>query len=690
MKASKLLLLVAALGAVLSTGYAPGQVKDNRAEVALQSAIKKEVVDGDLKGAIEQYKKLAQNRDQAVAAKALLRMGECYEKLGDTEARKAYEQVLSRFPNQAGAVAEARARLTALKSAEPSTITVRRVGTPNTEVFGAPSRDGAYLTFRDSSENVKAYDLASGQIRQLTKRQSIDDSAYHSMPSPDGKQVAYTWYHNGPYELRVVGLDGTEPRVLYSQAGMRWVQPTDWSPDGKSILTVLDLKDTSTQLVLVSVADGSMRVLKSFEARSPQVSWEARAPQRPRFSPDGRYVAYAYPQRPGSTEKDIFVLALDGDRETPLVQHPANHSFLDWTPDGKGILFSSDRTGTVGMWWIQVADGKSLGTPELVRADLGMDLTAMGFTRNGSYYYGVRMEMNDVYIAEFDLATSKLISAPSLATQRLAGSNSRPDWSPDGRELIFLSKRGPGTWGARAICVRSTETGAVRELASKLDQVADVFWSPDGRSLLATAQHPPGSFGRFLIDVQTGDFSPVMRAIGLTPAWSRDGKAIFCYRGRFIVLRDLDTGQEKELYSLVVSSSNYAGNLVVSRDGRQLAFQVSESGSKIIKVMPAAGGEARELLRGDGSSFESGKIAWAPDGQSVLLARRASPGGSQDELWLVPVQGGEPRKLGITGENMRHLSVHPDGRHIAFTAGGERGEVWVMENFLPAAKPAGK
>ena len=683
MKRTMLLPLAGALCAALSAGYAANQAKDSRAEVALQAAIKKEVVDGDLKGAIEQYQKLAQGRDRAVAAKALVRMGQCYEKLGDAESRKAYERVLREYTDQTGAVAEARARLTALKSAEPSTITVRRVRAPNAFMLGEPSRDGAYLTFRDdSSEDVAICDLATGQTRPLTKHQSIYHSAYQSIPSPDGKQVAYTWYLDGHYELRVVGLEGTEPRVLYSKAGMRWVQPTDWSPDGKSILTVLDLKDGTTQMVLVPVGDGSVGVLKSFAERAPQVSFAERAPQRPRFSPDGRYIAYAYPRRPESTEKDIFVLALDGGRETPLVQHPANDSFLDWTPDGKGILFSSDRTGTVGMWWTQVAEGKSQGTPELLKP--GLSFTPMGFTRNGSYYYSVRTEMNDVYIAEIDLATGKLISAPSLATQRLVGSNSSPDWSPDGRELIFLSKRGPGWYGARALCVRSTETGAVRELASKLDQVVDVSWSPDGRSLLATAQHPTGEFGRFRMDVQTGDFSRVLRATGWQPAWSRDGKAIFHNIWRFILVRDLETGQDKELHSLADDSSHYVGGLALSRDGRQLAFAVSESGAKIIKVMPAAGGEARELLHGDGSLMRSGfgTLAWAPDGRSVLFARRTSSSGT--ELWLVPVQGGEARKLDLAAENMRDLSVHPDGRHIAFTAGGDRTEVWVMENFLPA------
>ena len=684
MKASTLLLLAAALGAALSPGYAPGQSKDTRAEVALQAAIKKEAVDGDLKGAIEQYRKLAQGRDRAVAAKALVRMGECYEKLGDAESRKAYERVLREFTDQTGAVAEARARLTALKSAEPSTITVRRVRAPNAYIFGAPSRDGAYLTFRDSSEDLAICDLATGQTRPLTKHQSVWESAWGSMPSPDGKLVAYHWDQDGLYELRVVGLEGTKPRVLYGNAEVTWLQIEDWSPDGKSILTVLTRKDRTNQMVLVSVRDGSVRVLKTFDER---------APGRPRFSPDGRYIAYAYPQRPESGEQDIFVLALDGGRETPLVQHPAHDGFLDWTPDGKGILFRSDRTGTMGLWWTQVAEGKSQGTPELVKPGVGPNFSPMGFTRNGSYYYGVKTQMNDVYIAELDLATGKLISAPSLATQRLVGSNFRPDWSPDGRELVFLSQRGRGAWGPRALCVRSTESGEVRELVSKLNLVAWVRWSPDGRSLLASGQHPTGGFGRFRIDVQTGDFERIVKTtFGWPSAWSGDGKAIFYHKSdsaanrSTIVVRDLETGQEKELHSVPKGSSHYAGGLALSRDGRQLAFESSESGSKIIKVIPAAGGEARELLRRDGSLMHNtfGTIAWAPDGLSVLFARQTGPGSSKTELWSASVQGGEPRRLELTAENMRDLSVHPDGRHIAFTAGQTRSEAWVMENFLPA------
>jgi tetratricopeptide (TPR) repeat protein len=88
--AGALVALTAGVGAEVGT------------EVALRAAMEKETVKGDLKGAIDQYKKLAQGKDRAVAAKALVRMGQCYEKLGDAEARKAYERVVREYADHGG------------------------------------------------------------------------------------------------------------------------------------------------------------------------------------------------------------------------------------------------------------------------------------------------------------------------------------------------------------------------------------------------------------------------------------------------------------------------------------------------------------------------------------------------------------------------------------------------------------
>ena len=80
-------------------------------EVEFKAAQHKEEVVGDFKGAIDQYKRIAQSKDRALAAKALLRMAALYQKLGDAEAQKTYERVVREFRDQPEAVAAASARL---------------------------------------------------------------------------------------------------------------------------------------------------------------------------------------------------------------------------------------------------------------------------------------------------------------------------------------------------------------------------------------------------------------------------------------------------------------------------------------------------------------------------------------------------------------------------------------------------
>jgi Tol biopolymer transport system component len=695
MRTKPWIILVVSAAIALALGAAQnGAQKNSHAEAQLQAAITMETVEGDLKGAIVLYQKLVDVSDHAVAARALVRMGRCYEKLGDAEATKAYERVVREFSDQQEMVAAARARLAALgrEAGSAAGVTVRQVWAgPWYGGMGAPSPDGAYLSFRADSEDLAIRDLATGKIRQLTKHQNVQQSAYQSVPSPDGKRVAYSWYDEGLWELRIVGTDGTGPRILYCDAAVN-AYPTDWSPDGKSILAVLDRKDRTHQIALISLQDSSVRLLKSSAERGLL---------RPRFSPDGRYIAYALQQGTQPGTSDIFILALDSGRGMPLVEHPANDINPDWTPDGKGILFFSNRTGTTGAWWIPVAEGMPQGDPELVKPDLGQDVAAMGFTSDGSYYYGVHTEMSDVYIAEMDLAKGKLISGPSAATQRFVGSNSKPDWSPDGRQLIFFSKRGPGYWGARAVCVRSTESGEVRELPSKLDRMAGARWSPDGRSLLGMANHPTEGIGLFQIDVQTGDFVAVPRPpghFGYLPAASRDGKAIIYQGGKegpkqyCVLLRDLETGKTKELYCFT-EPAHFVSRLTLSPDGGRLAFVMAEDTkdrSMVLKVIPAAGGEARDVLRGVEMPFCEAPIAWTADGSSLLFIKQAGLHDQKNELWLIPAQGGEPRRLELAAEGMRDICLHPDGRHIAFTSVQNKDGVWVLENFLPAPRAAKK
>ena len=83
-------------------------------ERQLEAAIYREVVAGDLKGAIENYRAIVGQKDapRSVAATALLHMGECYEKLGQRrQAHESYLRVVREFESESAVAADARARI---------------------------------------------------------------------------------------------------------------------------------------------------------------------------------------------------------------------------------------------------------------------------------------------------------------------------------------------------------------------------------------------------------------------------------------------------------------------------------------------------------------------------------------------------------------------------------------------------
>jgi len=698
---STAVVAVALAVALLGSGATPAQSGNE----LFQKALVKERSEGDLAGAIKLYQAVLQKhgQDRKLAAKALLQLGRCHERLGQADARKAYERLLREYAEQIEQVEDARAGLAVLgRLAHPSAVTLRQVwaGT-GSDASGTVSPDGRYLSFTDwETGDLAVRDLATGQNRRLTRKGSWNDPgeyAFDSIMSPDGRRVAYSWYNKDSYcDLRLVGLDGSEPRILLVDKGSTWLQPFDWSPDGKEVLALIS-RTGLFRIVLVSAAQGSVRVLKEWP--------ESRWPNRMSFSPDGRYIlvdpsGYAY-RTPGSTAgTDIFLLSSASGEETPLIQHPADDWSPEWTPDGKKVLFASDRSGTMGLWSIGVADGKPQGSPELVKPDIGQLEWTMGFTRQGSLYYAVATGMEDVYVAELDPATGKVLAPPARIANRFAGTNMGPSWSPDGQYLAYHSWRYALDFempGALTIVIKSVKTGEERDLSVKLDQNSPVRWFPDGKSFLVrtTSRERAGRQpGFYRINAESGEVSLIKRVAGLSsvrPELSPDGKAIFCVQGETgkperIMVHQMETGEEKELYRSVSPRSIGGQHLALSPDGRQLAFVLRDSATRsaAIKIIPAAGGEVRELAAGPRYlDVETG--GWSPDGRYLFIVMGRRP----SQLWRISVAGGEPQKLDVSMQRLRFPAVHPDGRRIVFDAGARRDsnrEVWVMENFLPAPK----
>lgn len=682
MKTRHIGLIGAALLAVFLAALLAAGQKNDQAELALKAAIKTETVDGDLKGAIEQYKKIAAQpgAGRATVATALLRMGQCHEKLGNTEARAAYERVVREYGDQTAIAAEARTKLAALAGAAgasgSSALAVRRVWA-QADPTGKISPDGRFLSFTDwDSEDIGIRDLATGQNRLLTGTGDPAGSgggAEYSMPSPDNKNVAYAWHSGDGYNLCVVGFDGSKPRVLRASGnGVHDLFPRAWSPDGRQLLVEFVKDDNTRDMMLVAIADGSAKLLKAV-GKDPSPGGV--------FSPDGRYVAWA-------TREGLSLFDLRSGKESPLIPDRTNHEVLGWAPDGKHILFSSERSGSADAWLIAVAGGKALGEPVFVKKDWGS--RPMGFTRTGSFFYAADNNVFSVQIAELDPASGNLVSPPQQAFRR--GNVRSPDWSPDGRFLAAVDALKP----MRAVIIRSMETGEERELRVGERTIAGarigLRWTPDGKAVVV----PESEYKNLMrIDVQTGQVTSLMPLPALVDCsfdFSRDGNIVFFVRQaaspdvNALVAHDLRSGKE----TVVIEKRGlFAG--AVSPDGQRLLIALWEGNSQVLLVMPAAGGEARELVRVDRKKEAPfwGSPSWTADGRYVAFLKGVlgrTP--NQWELWRVPAEGGEPQRIGLIPGRFRDARLHPDGRRIAIFDAKVNFEVWVMENFLPPQKAA--
>ena len=671
MKPATLFLLAGLLGAALAAGFPANQAKGDRAEVALQAALKKEAVDGDLKGAIEQYKKIAQSTNRAAAAKALLRMGQCHEKLGNAEAgeaRKAYQRLVHDYADQAEIVAQARVRLAALGGpGGAGGLVTRRVLTDASGVGRVLTADGKYISHMDpGTGDVVQFELASGQTRRITNRGPWSETEYdYPAFSRDGKQIAYNSYTKDWFaQLRIRNLDGSGLRTPYSEKDSH-VRPLDWSPDAGSILALRD-RNKAIELTLISTADGSVRVLRSMAS-----AWYMLTSAS--FSPDGRFVAFSFVREDSPPNIDVFLMTADGRNEAVVAGHPAEDELLGWTPDGRSLVFLSDRSGTWDIWSVHITGGKQQGEAELLKKNFGWDSEVLGFAPDGSLYYQTYTSVGRLYNAEVDLETGKVLEPPAPVTTRYTSPPNMLRWSPDGRSLAYISRSGRIGPGNNILTIRSAATGEERFLSPRLRGVNMSSWAPDGRSVIALGWTETGR-GIFRIDTETSAITKLRDGASF-PYLCPDGKTLVFQRGGGIRKRNVDTGEESE----VVKAE---GHYDLSPDGREVVFQV-DGNPRAVKTVSLNGGEPRELFRGSARHYG---LKWTRDGRYIMVLAYALSDTASNEIWRVPAQGGTPLKLDLSVPKMASFDLNLDNRRFAFSVWDDsKSELWVLENFLPAA-----
>jgi Tol biopolymer transport system component len=475
--ATKFCTALLLIGAVTTLGAQTSA----QADKLLESARHKEVMEGDLKGAVEQYRKIAAQfaKQPDIAARALFQLGQCQEKLGQAEARKSYERIVREYGGAQQYASAARARLVALGGDSTATQPAARVVWTGRKVDAGESPlspDGRFMTFPDwDTGNLGLHDLVTGEDRLLTHNGSwkYGENSYAetSAISRDGKQVVYGWHEgkSGRYELWVQNLNGdSTPRRLFGRPDVSYLNPIGWTPDGKWIAVDLD-RENAPEIALIGVQDGSMRTLKSGNATGVRSA---------DLSHDGKYIVYSS----GFGAAKGYILSVDGKSEAPLVAGTFSTDCLVWNRDDSRIIFRSDLGGAPALWNVRVRDGRPVGDPEMLKVAAG-NACGVAFASDNSFLYSVSEYQTDIYVAGLDPATGKLTSEPRRVNQQVSNSGGRIAWLPDSKSLSFWNRQ-----PALALVMHNLATGEEGEIwGGKSGRAATGYtgWFPDGLSIMS-------------------------------------------------------------------------------------------------------------------------------------------------------------------------------------------------------------
>ena len=684
---------------------------------------------GDLQKAIGLYqdivKKFPESRE--VAAKALLHIGMCYEKLGKSEALNAYSRLLLDYGDQTQQAKEARSRLTQLEAVaggparDKEGLTFRKInfaeaGNSHQARLSPDGRKMLYIGVQDKEPraSIRVLDFASGKSHSLVEGINADVATLIFEWSPDGEKVVYK---SGRGELRVINVGGGKAEPLWSASDKETaVYPLDWSEQNHAILIALvNGAEKTSRLALLPEKGGAPRTVVSADLNE--------LADIAQFSPDGKHIVG---MKKKEKNTDVYVWAVDGGGEIRITDDPADDEYPLWSPDGKYIVFVSNRAKTVDLWAVPMASSRPSGEPVRIQADIGKNKVPSDFTKSGQLlFYGISSvgSPSDLFVLPVDPKTGEARGAfrpfAKYPTQAMFYR-----WSPDGSRIAYTSRKGniqlPNAY------VSSGEAGEDLEIPARGYWMGNVEWSRDGKSLLFPGwNNDDGRVGIFRISLGDLTVEPV-QALGERYGANFKGAYVnirwLPLAGRYMVAKLLGETEE-ELYLMdpadykierVGEKFGISGYGIPSPDGRYLigifykeknivllslpdgaskvlcallpegwpGFAWSPDGKKFawnegrwLKMISLPDGTIQTMVEAGQDKKLSGGLtgtpntAWSPDGTKIAyVLQDASPGSrARAELWIVGATGGSPKKIADAPSSHTNLSDvvwHPSGKMI--------------------------
>lgn len=537
----------------------------------------------------------------------------------------------------------------------PIQATLARLTTlPGPERHPRISPDGKTFIFvsgLSGNQDIYSQRIGGSNPLNLTKDSNADDNAPNY--SPDGEQIVFRSERDGG-GLYLMGATGESVRRLTD-----FGYDPEWSADGKDIIFATEnvtggySRNNVSQLWSIRTSDGQKKMLFKGDAVQPSVS------------PHNMRIAYwAFN---ATFQRDIWTIPTNGGEPVAVT----NDATVDWNPvwsaDGNYLYYSSDRGGTMNIWRVPIDEksGKVLGEPEPVTTS-SEECSRMSFSHDGKQMlYSSSSVRNNIEKIPFDPVNKVVKEDPFEITHgsvtfvtphpspdgewivfwsvgrqedmyvaRQDGTELRkitddafkdryPDWSPDGKSIIFHSNRGGKMeiWSVRPdgsglqrvsdvafdvyfpiwspdqarIAVTSDTDSFILDVSGKLPtkkfqelpplEKTNLFqahsWSPDGKYLAGDGVRPDASVmnGLFLYSFDSGKFEKLVDAEplreGCNPLWLADSRTLL-YTNKVsnnrndIFLIDRISKKSTKIYS--PPPSTIIDSLTISKDNRMIFY----------------------------------------------------------------------------------------------------------------------
>jgi imidazolonepropionase-like amidohydrolase/Tol biopolymer transport system component len=383
-------------------------------------------------------------------------------------------------------------------------------------------------------------------------------------------------------------------------------------------------------------------------------------------SPDGKTIVF-------DLVGHLYMMGVGGGNATAITSGMPFDSQPRFSPDGKEIVFVSDRSGATNVW-ISNADGANA---KQITSDTNAMFVSPSWTSDGRYILVSRMKPK-AYLSGLELRVYDVAGGSGLAVgPERSGGEGQPDKNivgaispPDGRYFYYATRRSGPEEGAKwQLARRDLRTGEEEILTSENGGAFRPALSPDGTKLVYATHYQGGAAIR-VRDLVTGEERwfkhPTQRDAqesgvidrDLLPgyAFTPDGQSIvMTYGGKFHRL-DLKTAADTEIsfqakvvrelgpklnFQTRVDEGPVEARLiqgaVESPDGGRIAFSAL---GHLYTVKRGTDEKPKRVTSGEDGEFEP---AWSPDGKTLAYVSWSPKNGGA--VWKVAADGGDPAKL---------------------------------------------